>query len=358
MVTSLENNAWFFSTGLEKITASSISGTLNCAITIDGTEVLRETYYPDNAGQVTIYDIDDVIANSFQYPTLNDGADFISVNPMSVNITLQDNDVMLSYALNVLYSRFRTSMTAYNNPVFLSRYKLKYICYNSIDYISFFKSNTTQLYVDVIYLDNGLSKKKTVPVSFDNDDLMVAYNVRLPKIAGLCNVSYANILSFDLRITNGQVNDLVRYIVDRKNHREIHQFLYYNPFGLPESVSFVGLVQHAPELEGDIAVLQQKKMRTSPYFNELQTLNTGYLDADKYQAVIDMLYSPQLRWYDTKLMPMDVVVTDIDFTHTLMKNSRVNVNFTFCPAERKYRTFDRLKFSGGIFDYTFDNTFE
>lgn len=358
MVTNLEDNAWIFSTELEKITVSGVSGNLNCAITVDDTEALRETYYPDSSGLVTIYDIDEVVANCFHYPSMNDGADFISVAPLSVNIMMTDNSSMLTYTLHVIYSRFRTSMVAYNNPVFLSRYKLKSICYNSIDYISFFRSDNTQLYADVIYIDNGQSVKKTVLIDMDSVDMMVAYNVRLPKIAGLAGVNYANILSFDLRITNGQVNDLIRYIVDKKSHREIHQFLYYNPFGLPESVSFVGLVQHAPELDGDIAVLQHRKMRVSPYFNELQTLNTGYLDSNKYQAVIDMLYSPQLRWYDTKSVPMDIVITEIDFTHTLMKNSRVNVNFTFCPADRKYRTFDRMKFSGGIFDYTFDKTFE
>ena len=38
---------------------------------------------------------------------------------------------------------------------------------------------------DVIYLDNAQSVKKRVLIEMDSVDMMVAYNVRLPKIAGL-----------------------------------------------------------------------------------------------------------------------------------------------------------------------------
>lgn len=82
------------------------------------------------------------------------------------------------------------------------------------------------------------------------------------------------------------------------------------------------------------------------------------MDENKYKALIDMLTSPVQRWYDTPSLPMEIIITDIDFTHTKMGNQRVNVNLTFCPASRKHQVFDRYSFRGGIFDYTFDRTFE
>lgn len=116
--------------------------------------------------------------------------------------------------------------------------------------------------------------------------------------------------------------------------------------------------QPTPELEGDIADLTKQKRRFSPFFNDLRTVNTGYLDENKYKALVDMLTSPVQRWYDTPSLPMEIIITDIDFTHTKMGNQRVNVNLTFCPASRKHQVFDRYSFGGGIFDYTFDRTFE
>ena len=82
------------------------------------------------------------------------------------------------------------------------------------------------------------------------------------------------------------------------------------------------------------------------------------LGENKYKALVDMLTSPIQRWYDTPSLPLEVIITGIDFTHTKMGNQRVNVNLTFCPASRKHQVFDRYSFGGGIFDYTFDRTFE
>lgn len=93
---------------------------------------------------------------------------------------------------------------------------------------------------------------------------MAAYNVSPVRVSGLADVQYANIISYDVRITNGTLTDLVRYVIDRKGYRETHQFLYYNMFGLPEAISFSGLVQYNPELVGDIVDMVKQKGGSIP----------------------------------------------------------------------------------------------
>lgn len=358
MVTNLVNDSYVFSSDMQDIRIADVHDKLSLRIEVDGQEALSEIYYPDHSNTVIICDPGDIINEYFVRPDLNGGDDRVALPPMEVRLELSDSESTENYTLHVFYSRYHVSFDPQTDFIFYSRYKIKHIRQNSIDYLSFFVSARTEVFIDIIYMESGSSIKKTIKLEQSGTDRMTAYNMSPVKISRLSGVQCDNIISYDARITNGTLTDLVRYVLDRQNHREIHQFLYYNVFGLPESISFSGLVQYSPELEGDIADLTKQKRRFSPFFNDLRTVNTGYLDENKYKALVDMLTSPVQRWYDTPSLPMEIIITNIDFTHTKMGNQRVNVNLTFCPASRKHQVFDRYSFGGGIFDYTFDRTFE
>ena len=104
--------------------------------------------------------------------------------------------------------------------IFYSRYKIKHIRQNSIDYLSFFVSARTEVFIDIIYMESGSSIKKTVKLELSGTDRMTAYNMSPVKISRLSGVQCDNIISYDARITNGTLTDLVRYVLDRQNHRE------------------------------------------------------------------------------------------------------------------------------------------
>lgn len=358
MVANLVNNTYLFSADMEDIRITDVHEKLAFKMTVDGQEALSEVYYPDSENAVVICDPGTIINEYFVRPELGSGDDWIALPPMTVQLSLSDSEAVVEYTLYVFHSRYRVSFEPLTGFIFYSRYKIKHIRQNTIDYLSFFVSDKTKVYLDIIYLESGNSVKKTVELQLSDANRMMAYNMSPAKVGKLAGLRADNILSYDARITDGTLTDLVRYVIDRKSHREIHQFLYYNVFGLPESISFSGLVQFSPELEGDIADMVKLKRRFNPFFNDLRTVNTGYLDENKYKALIDMLTSPVQRWYDTPSLPMEIIITDIDFTHTKMGNQRVNVNLTFCPASRRHQVFDRYSFGGGIFDYTFDRTFE
>lgn len=358
MVVNLVNDTYAFSSGIEDIRITDVHDKLTFRLSVDGREVLSEGYYPDGQGNVTIGEIGELVNEHFTFPALDGSETSVALPPMEVKMDFADSLTTAEYRLNVIHARHRVSFEPQTDFVFYSRYKIKHLRQNSIDFLSFYVSDHTQVYLDVTYLTDDGTVRKRVPLQTGDAGTMTACNLSPVKVAGLAGVQADKILSYDARITNGTLSDLVRYIVDRSSHREMHQFLYYNVFGLPESVSFSGLVQYAPALEGEIAEMVKKKRRISPRFEDIRTINTGYLDENKYKAVIDMLTSPAQRWYDTQSTPMEILITDIDFTHTKMGNHRVNVNLTFRPADRKHRVFDRFAFTGGIFDYTFDKTFE
>lgn len=358
MVANIADNSYVFSYDMPDIRITGVHERLSIRMVIDGQEALSETYYPDNDNAVILCDPGDIINEYFVRPELTNDNAWIALSPMTVQISLSDGVTTANYTLYVFYSRYHVSFEPLTDFMFYSRYKVKRIRLDNIEHLSFFVSEKTKVFLDVIYLELGNSIKKTVELKLPEANHMAAYNVSPVRVSGLADVQYANIISYDVRITNGTLTDLVRYVIDRKGYRETHQFLYYNMFGLPEAISFSGLVQYNPELVGDIVDMVKQKRRFNPFFNDSRTVNTGYLDENKYQALIDMITSPVQYWYDPSSLLTEIIITDIDFTHTKMGNQRVNVNLTFCPANRKYHVFDRASFGGGIFDYTFDRTFE
>ena len=358
MVANITDNSYVFSYDMPDIRITGVHGKLSLRMVIDGQEALSENYYPDNNNAVIFCDPGDIINEYFVRPELTNDDVWIALSPMTVQLFLSDSETTSNYTLYVFHSRYHVSFEPLTDFMFYSRYKVNRIRLGNIEYLSLFVSEKTKVSLDVIYLESGNSIKKTVELKLPEANRMAAYNVSPVRVSGLADVQYDTIISYDMRITNGTLTDLVRYVIDRRGYRETHQFLYYNMFGLPESISFSGLVQYSPELAGDIVDMVKQKRRFNPLFNDLRTVNTGYLDENKYKALIDMITSPVQYWYDPSSLLMEIIITDIDFTHTKMSNQRVNVNLTFCPANRKYHVFDRTSFGGGIFDYTFDETFE
>lgn len=358
MFANLVNGSYCFSFDLPDIRVTGVAGKLHFRMEVDGKEVIDETYYPDGKGTVTVCDTASILNDCFEHPVLDIGLDKVALPAMVMTVNLADDYTTQEYTLHVIYSRYSVSFGVRSDFLFYSRYHIKRVRQNSIDYLSTYIRDSTTVSIDVLYLSGTSTLKKNVSLQPSSVNCMTAWNMSPVKVAQLAEVPCESILSYDARVTDGTLSDLVRYVIDRQSHREVHQFLYYNAFGLPESISFTGLVQYAPQLDGELSEMTDRKRRINPYVSDLRTLNTGYLDRRKYKALIDMLASPVLRWYDTPTLPVEVVVTDIDFTHTRMGNQRVNVNLTFCPATRRHRVFDRSVFSGGIFDYTFDRTFE
>lgn len=360
MVIKLIDNTFHFSADLTEIIITDVVDYLDVSVLIDNSVILEEKYYPDRAKTVTLRDLGEIIDSYFSFPDLTGEESIYPFYPLVVTLRFLDaNKVQEEKRVNVFYSRQHVAFEAQTDSVFYSRYKIKYIRRNSIDYVTLYASAQTSLKLDVIYLDNNVSSKKTISLPLNNHvGCMIAYKMNMQLIAQVSGISIANILSYDVFVTNGRSTDNIKYIVDKKEHREVHQFIYYNIFGLPESLIFTGLIEHNPTLEGNTAELTGGRLRVNPYFNDVQTINTGYLDVSKFNAVLDMITSPVQKWYDTSSVMMLVFITEIDLLHKRMGNHRVNVKISFCPAKRRYEVFNRIRFTGGIFDYTFDKTYE
>lgn len=96
---------------------------------------------------------------------------------MTVQISLSDGVTTANYTLYVFYSRYHISFEPLTDFMFYSRYKVKRVRLDNIEHLSFFVSEKTKVFLDVIYLELGNSIKKTVELKLPEANHMAAYNV-------------------------------------------------------------------------------------------------------------------------------------------------------------------------------------
>ena len=189
MVTNLVNDSYVFSSDMQDIRIADVHDKLSLRIEVDGQEALSEIYYPDHSNTVIICDPGDIINEYFVRPELNGGDDRVALPPMEVRLELSDSESTENYTLHVFYSRYHVSFDPQTDFIFYSRYKIKHIRQNSIDYLSFFVSARTEVFIDIIYMESGSSIKKTIKLEQSGTDRMTAYNMSPVKISRLSNAT-------------------------------------------------------------------------------------------------------------------------------------------------------------------------
>lgn len=348
----------FFTGDFPDIAINSVSGKLSLNLTVNNISVLSENYYPDSSGYVAIRDLGELLINYIDIPKLSATDNNYTLSPVDVAMTLTDTSDTKSFSFKVYYSKCSVNFSPVAEARFFSRYKKIQTAEGRKEFISFLYTSTLTFKIGVAYMSNGkpLYKRDNIIIIATPIDV-VAVNVSPAKIASICSVSAASILWYDLYLTDGNYQDTIRYNVDRNNHRLTHNFLYNNVFGMPENISFTGSSELNPEITGDTVEILKNMQRIDAGYNNLQTLNTGYIDKAKYCALLDMITSPHIISYDDDNIT-EVVITDIDFQHNRPSNEPIAVTLTYRPAKKNHHSFFRSAYSSNkIFDKSFDITF-
>ena len=359
MVIELIDNGSYFSGNLEKLLITQINSSVDIDVKVgDYTAMDREKFYPDSFGQVVLHDFGKLIQSYFSFPDLSNTADFYSIEPLKVLLSCQDKTSTVYRTIYVVYSKAKVSMSTPATGMIYSRYKKNvYTALGREEYIPLYAEENSALKLGVAYLSDNNPKYIMKDISMDNRSGMMACRVSLSRIASLFNLPASNILYYDAMVSDGTKGDKLRYMVDDRSYKNATNFLFLNNFGIPEAITLTGIVEYEPVLEGDILSLLDKDIRANPGIVDVRTVNSGFLSNDKYNALMDMLTSADIRVHGDGAL-RKVVITDIDFKHRKTGYERFSVTVTYRPAERCYAVFERLgDNTPRIFDKTFDYTF-
>lgn len=350
-----------FISEIEEIRISEIKNELlNVQILVGDTEIFNENYYASD-NTVKIYETGKILRDYFlleEPKGISDNVIFYHLPPLSVTIVVSDGQETVRNSFNAYFSRCRASVLP-SDALFLTHENTIRTAYDRMEYLTFIVREGIAVDIGIAYLNIGKEKYKRISQELDVVPGMVAFSFSLGRVAEISGIDMSSIIYYDVMLKDNEtVKDKVRFINDNRQYRNVTNFIYQNAFGMPETMTFTGLTEYSPELEGDLVELLQKTVRTDTGYIDSRTVNSGYLDTRQYGKALDLITTPSLYLYDTEILK-EVVITDIDFSHKRTGSEKINVSLTFRQASRLHLAFRRIgNIRERIFDQTFDYTFE
>lgn len=361
VVDGIYNGTYCFISEIEEIRISEIRNELlNVRILVGGTEIFNENYYASD-NTVKIYETGKILRDYFlleEPKGISDNVIFYYLPSLPVTIVVSDGQETVRNSFNAYFSRCRTSVLP-SDTLFLTHENTIRTAYDRMEYLTFIVREGISVEIGVAYLNMGKEKYKIISQGLDGCSGMVSVLFSSGRIAEISGVDVPSIIYYDVMLKeNDVVKDKVRFVKDDRRYRNVANFIYQNAFGMPETMTFTGLTEYSPELEGDLVELLQKTVRTDTGYIDSRTVNSGYLDSRQYDKVLDMITTASLHLYDSDTLK-EVVITDIDFLHKRFGNEKINVTLTFRQASRMHLAFRRAaNIHERIFDKSFDRTFE
>ena len=137
--------------------------------------------------------------------------------------------------------------------------------------------------------------------------------------------------------------------------------LHQNYFGLPETFTLHGASAEKLVSEASFAYASRRYLRYDSHQRMEHTANTGYLDRQRYDALIDVSMSPQVFFVAQLKKEETEPSSKVEVTLTGIESERSihNATLTFRETDENRRTELLTEFKDmRIFDNSFNRTFE
>lgn len=356
-----------FSSEFGDIIISGVTTSLVAQFSISGELILKETYYPDASGIVTIRDIGKVLNAYFNIEDF-DLSDSNYSTVLTLGSMFTEGTDSVSKSTTVYYCTAETGIDLNSDEkyVFLTRYTYKKTAIDRKEFISYYMNGQT-IYLGIAYLYNNTAKYLIIVWQTPATNLKVrAVDASLKAISTILNsrtgltIPVDSIIYYDVI---AKVNDLpkrkLHFVNDKRNFSQKKNLVYRNCFGAPETFTCTGLDEQSIELNGEYGYVSgnYRKISTEPVISD--KINTGYMNAVAAASLEDLILSDKIFLYDDNALADQIVITDIEMVKKQPSNQPISYTLTYRPAKQNH-----LKFNAGgavksrIFDSSFNYSFD
>lgn len=362
IVTGLKN--YIYASNYGDITVSDITDSVTVILQVEGNTVLEERYYPDANNNVIIHHIGDVLLAYFTRPDNARLTD--SRRKLFLNVTISIGS-SFSHDQIVFYSTIKNDIEIdFAFAKFLTRYQKKRTSVSRCEFLSFY-DNSQSIYLGIAYLHNG------EPQFFrfkwkdcGNTHEGISLDVSLLKMVGLVQsgtnhaISDADIIYYEAYSVIGEeVVSEIRFINDKRFFPQEQHMLYYNSFGLPETITFRGADKRSVDPNATYAVMQDEYRKVDSLPVIYDEVNTGYIDRVEADCIEELLISDNVYLYTTTGIDKKIVFTEVNMEKRKPDNVPISYTLTYRPAALKCLEYKSIIYNASrIFDKTFDYTFE
>ena len=358
----------------------------------------RETYYvesyipPNNF--CVVRDIGKVIKPYLNPMPLEEDFLFLSCEDsyynLSVNVRInhyaegdiggEPSDV---YTLTAYYSDVKTNRNGRyfsHLPVFgfLSRYNWKERLVNvrQTVFVSFLhRSQHTRFFLGIAYMKDGAARYREVDVRFPEaeysvytlyafDAEEVLYKLR-HAYSECSSVTEEDLIYFTVNLMFAETEDReypigrIKYVFDRRHFPQEKHLLFYNAFGVWETLVLKGRDERSTQMEGTYAWIDNKYCKNTTDLVTSHAHNTGYLSEVDHDTLLDLANSSHVYLYDGDTIEDEITITELEDTVSYPRQEPMNAKITYRVAdEQRKLKFQYYDDGVDVFDKTFDRSFE
>ena len=361
VIQGINNGSMYFSADIGDIKISNVSGTLGVKYIINSTNTISEKYYADSNGNVTIKDIAKLVEAYYNFPIYGESTTEYTLDAATVQMTCTDSSGSVSVSFKMIYSNAKVNCNPDECHFFLSRYRLIKTNKQRIEFITLFKTGSVKLITGVAYINSGKAKFKKITLALSTkNDCCYTRLVSLKSIASLAGININDVLFYELYLYVSDIlTDKIRYEIDTDQKPSDINFLYRNLFGGFETVSFSGYMTDTPEISASVDVLLDKHQRHSISLKDSHKAYSGFVNAEKYNAIRDMLLSPVTYLLNKNFQAEEIIISESDMERTTPSSEAFGISVSYYPAYQASYGFTRDNgIKDRIFDKTFDHTFD
>lgn len=210
---------------------------------------------------------------------------------------------------------------------------------------------------------SGVYTDKTgnfLTIAAGTGDRYITFNASLAAVRTAAALPTEEILQYDLWFTESALSiqsNAFTFLPDPNHYRDKKYFVFENSFGVLETFTAAGTTENKISNEYNLANIQSRYRKTTQDFVSEKTCNTGFLSTDEMEWLNDLLLSYNVGFYlpGVSGISEELTLTGHDKTDT-DENVLQAFKFNYRRAKNNHLQFAAA--AAGIFDTTFDSTFE
>lgn len=324
------------------------------SISMGGHSILEEEIYNfDTDGMATIRFLGDLLEKYFY-----DASYDIRRFSMNAVFTFVSTGQRVSKTVAVYFCRSYVSGDRLTPDLLrsmpLTRARIKHTLPDAKEYLSFVSSSGKSVLCDIAYISGGRIQTKIASLyTFPTSDAYSTVDVSAAVVIAQLSASEVPVF-WDIYIT-GHQDKKVRYWLDPKASFPCTTFIYQNDFGGVESFVCRGIRKDEIQAERETGILAGRAFISRQTTLRSFTINTGTLCDDQKEALISLLSSSSLMvLQDGIAIPVIISAENVSMHNFRSKLPTAEFTYSYSARNLTIYKYNRDK---GIFDYTFDETF-
>ena len=369
-------NSGTFCKNFGSVILSEVTGAVTVDYHLDywgGEDDFQESYSPDADGIIRINYLGEVALAYFQelgFDMPESYSERLSVNyVVTLTATVLDAEgaELGSFSQKFYYSNCRTSLEEpHKYKGFLNRHHRRKILPAQMVPVAYFDQGQL-LGIGVSYLKDGTEQWVEFQVpTVDGGGWLNCRNVGLEMVVAQLKeyasleVSADDVFYYIVFLKDDTGNlDAIQFDVDRTHYPSVSHFVYYNCFGVPDTLFFTGKDTRTAEMEATYATIRRNYRKINTTLNIFHDVNTGYINRTLRECVEDLVNSTEVRLYDENGLGDAVTITEISFEESRPRTEPINVKLKYRLSTECQWSVDRdMTIDYKIFDHTFGDTFE